>query len=267
MGWTAAAGLPDFLLIGAPKCGTSALHAALARHPGLLLSEPKEPKFFLTDGPPPDSGGGPGDVATWSEHVWRREDYEALFTAAPEGVLRGESTTFYLYDRDAQRRIRALLPDAKLIAVLRDPVERAHSNWAHLRGAHLEPEADFLTALELEKERISKGWAHFWHYVELGRYGAQLDHLFSLFNRNQVLLLRYRELRDAPGQTVDQVCRFLEVAPGLVAHVPRHNVRPDVAGRTFKPSPAERAAALPWFVDDVKRVEAITGWSLAAWRR
>ena len=75
--------LPDFLLLGAPKCGTSALHATLAGHPQLYLSEPKEPKFFLTDGPPPTAGGGPGDVATWGEHVWRRAAYEALFAAAP----------------------------------------------------------------------------------------------------------------------------------------------------------------------------------------
>ena len=86
---------------------------------------------------------------------------------------------FYLYDRDAQRRIRALVPDARLVAVLRDPVERAHSNWAHLRGAGLEPEADFATALDREPERIAAGWAHFWHYAAQGRYGEQLDHLFS----------------------------------------------------------------------------------------
>jgi len=141
--------LPDFFLVGAPKCGTSALHAALARHPGLFLCEPKEPKFFLTDGPPPTSGGGPGDVPTWREHVWRRDDYEALFAAAPATALCGESTVFYLYDRDAQARIRKLLPDARLVAVLRDPAERAHSNWVHLRDAGLEPEADFATALEL----------------------------------------------------------------------------------------------------------------------
>ena len=128
---------PDFLLVGAPKCGTSALHAALARHPQLLLSEPKEPKFFLTDGPPPTSGGGPGDVPTWGEHVWRQDEYKALFAAAPAGARCGESTVFYLYDRDAQRRIRTFVPEARLVAVLRDPVERAHSNWAHLRGADL----------------------------------------------------------------------------------------------------------------------------------
>jgi hypothetical protein len=83
--------MPDFLVIGAPKAGTTALHAALAHHPELYLSPIKEPKFFLTDGPPP-AKGGPGDALTYREHVWRQEDYEALFAAAPPGTLRGEST-------------------------------------------------------------------------------------------------------------------------------------------------------------------------------
>ena len=258
--------LPDFLLIGAPKCGTSALHAALSAHPGLFLSTPKEPKFFLTDGPPPDSGGGPGDVPTWREHVWQRAAYEALFAGVPPGVLCGESTVFYLYDQESHRRIRELLPDARLIAVLRDPAERAHSNWAHLRGADLEPEADFAAALDREPERIEAGWAHFWHYAAQGRYGEQLEHLFGLFPREQVLLLRYRELRDAPGETVDRVCRFLGVEPGLVTGVPRHHVRPDVSGRTVGMVPTERAVAVTRFADDVPRVAELTGWDLTAWQ-
>ena len=114
--------LPDFLVIGAPKAGTTALHAALAAHPGLYMSAIKEPKFFLTDGPPPARGGGPGDVQTYREHIWRRADYEALFADAPAGALRGESTPFYLYDRQAQRRIRALIPRARLIVILRPRV-------------------------------------------------------------------------------------------------------------------------------------------------
>jgi hypothetical protein len=260
--------LPDFLLLGAPKCGTSALHAALARHPALWLSDPKEPKYFLTaDAPPPTSGGGPGDVSTWAEHVWRRGDYAALFAGAPDGARCGESTVFYLYDTTAQRRIRDLLPHARLVAVLRDPVERAHSNWAHLRGAGLEPEGDFLRALAREEGRAAAGWAHFWHYAAQGRYGEQLAHLYGLFGHDQVLLLRYRELRDAPADTLDRVCRFLGVAEGVVTRLPRHNVRPDVKGRTEGPTAAERAAALPRFADDVVRVEALTGWDLAGWRR
>lgn len=258
--------LPDFLVVGAPKCGTSALHAALARHPGLFLCEPKEPKFFLTDGPPPDSGGGPGDVATWREHVWRRDEYEALFEAAAPGSLCGESTVFYLYDEAAHRRIDKLLPEVRLIAVLRDPIERAHSNWSHLREAGLEPEADFLAALEREPERIDRGWAHFWHYGALGRYGEQLDRLFATFDRERVLPLRYRELVDFPAVATDRVCKFLGVAAGVVSEVPCRHVRPDVSARTSRPTDAERAALLPRFAAEIDRVEHWTAWDLDVWR-
>ena len=144
------------------------------------MSAVKEPKFFLTDGPPP-TRGGPGDVQTYREHVWRRDDYEALFDPAPAGTLRGESTPFYLYNRDAQRRIRALIPDAKLIVILRDPVERAHSNWTHLWSAGLDPVGDFVLACAEEERRIEAGWADFWHYTALGRYGEQLEHLYTVF--------------------------------------------------------------------------------------
>jgi len=77
--------LPDFLVAGVPKAGTTALHAALSRHPGLYLPEVKEPKFFLTDGPPP-ARGGPGDAITYREHVWQRDRYEALFEGGPAGI-------------------------------------------------------------------------------------------------------------------------------------------------------------------------------------
>jgi hypothetical protein len=216
--------LPDFFIIGAPKAGTTALHAALAAHPSLFMSVVKEPKFFLTDGPPPTRGGGPGDVQTYREHIWRRADYEALFRAAPPGALRGESTPFYLYSTAAQERIRALIPDAKLIVILRDPVERAHSNWTHLWSAGLEPVGDFLRACAEEDARIAAGWAEFWHYTRLGKYGEQLENLFLRFPREQVFILRYRTLIDAPARTLDDICQFLGVQPGIVGHVPRQNV-------------------------------------------
>ena len=216
--------LPDFFIIGAPKAGTTALHAALAAHPGLFMSTVKEPKFFLTDGPPPARGGGPGDVQTYREHIWRRPEYEALFDEAPPGTLRGESTPFYLYRQDAQERIRALIPDAKLIVILRDPVERAHSNWTHLWSAGLDPIGDFVRACAEEDARIAAGWADFWRYTRLGRYGEQLESLFLRFPREQVFLLRYRALINAPAQTLDDICEFLGVHPGIIGHVPRQNV-------------------------------------------
>jgi Sulfotransferase family len=216
--------MPDFLVIGAPKAGTTALHVALSGHPELYMSAIKEPKFFLTDGPPPAKGGGPGDALTYREHVWRRADYEALFDPAPPGTLTGESTPLYLYDRAALRRIRAEIPEAKLIVIVRDPVERAHSNWTHLWSAGLEPVGDFVRACEQEERRIAAGWASFWHYTGLGRYGEQLEYLFSLLPREQVLVLRYRRLVDDPAGTMDQICAFLGVAPGLLTEIPRQNV-------------------------------------------
>jgi hypothetical protein len=215
--------MPDFLVIGAPKAGTTALHAALSEHPGLYMSAIKEPKFFLTDGPPP-TRGGPGDTLTYREHIWSRADYEALFAAAPPGTLPGESTPLYLYDRAAMRRIRDTLPGAALIVIVRDPIERAHSNWTHLWSAGLEPIADFVRACGEEEHRIAAGWASFWHYTGLGRYGEQLEYLFTLFPREQVLVLRYRRLVDEPAQTLDRICAFLGVETGLLTEIPRQNV-------------------------------------------
>ncbi|GAA3819355.1 hypothetical protein GCM10022226_44840 [Sphaerisporangium flaviroseum] len=228
--------LPDFLVIGAPKAGTTALHAALARHPSLYMSAVKEPKFFLTDGPPP-ARGGPGDAQTFREHIWRRADYEALFDPAPPGALTGESTPFYLYDRTAQRRVHALIPDAKLIVILRDPVERAHSNWTHLWSAGLEPIDDVVRACAEEERRVAAGWSAFWHYVGLGRYGEQLEHLYGLFPRDNVLVFRYRDLVDDPVATLDRICAFLGVEQGLIPEVPRENV-------TAHPDPTRRHQAL-----------------------
>ncbi|MGO9078581.1 MAG: sulfotransferase family protein [Streptosporangiaceae bacterium] len=215
---------PDFLVIGAPKAGTTALHAALAAHPQLYMSPVKEPKFFLTDGPPPRRGGGPGDVQTWREHVWQRDNYEALFSAAPPGALCGESTPFYLHDLQAQQRIRRLIPDARLIVTVRDPVERAHSNWTHLWSAGLEPIHDLARACAAEPRRVAAGWSAFWEYVGLGKYGEQLQHLYTLFPREQVLVLRYRDIVDSPARTLDQICAFLDVKRGIVTELPRENV-------------------------------------------
>jgi hypothetical protein len=215
--------LPDFFVIGAPKAGTTALHAALAQHPRLFMSPVKEPKFFLCDGPPPDHGG-PGDAHSYREWIWGLDEYERLFDRAPAGALRGESTPFYLSDYAAQRRIHAAVPDARLIAILRDPVDRAYSNWAHLWADGLETIGDFLTACAEEPRRTAAGWGPFWRYVETGRYGQQLRHLYGLFPRRQVLVIRYRSLVDEPRTTLDEVCRFLGVDDGVLSEAPARNV-------------------------------------------
>src|SRR6476620_2384506 len=236
---------PDFFLVGAPKAGTSALHSALAAHPHLFLSRVKEPKYYMCGDSPPPAYKGPGDAHSNQEWIWQRDRYLALFDEAPEGTLRGESTPFYLYNRDARRRIAVDNPDAKLIAVLRDPVDRAYSNWMHLWVDGLEPCADIVEACRREQRRIDDGWAPFWHYQALGMYGRQLADLFDQFPRDQVLLLRYAELVEQPQATLDRVSTFLGIADAQVSSVPADNSRPFVRPgvRTKALGPVVRAGA------------------------
>jgi hypothetical protein len=219
--------LPDFLIIGSPKCGSTALHDALVPHPDLFLSTPKEPKFFMCDQRRPDPAHqrGPGDAHSAQEWVWDRGAYERLFDPAPPGTLRGESTPFYLWDTAAHRRIHALIPDVKMIAVVRDPVDRAYSNWVHLWCDGLEPESDFLTACRREPQRIADGYAPFWRYLETGLYGRQLEHLYGIFPSEQVFVLRYRQLIDDTAEILDRICEFLGVRTGVVGTIPGANVK------------------------------------------
>ena len=96
---------PDFLIVGAPKAGTTALHAALAQHPDVFVTDPKEPKYWLCDGAPPPHWNGPGDRHSQQEWIWRDDEYAALFSGARPDQVRGESTPFYLWSRGAHRRI------------------------------------------------------------------------------------------------------------------------------------------------------------------
>jgi Sulfotransferase family len=215
--------LPDFFVFGAPKAGTTALHAALSRHPQLFMSPVKEPKFFLCDGPPPHYRG-PGDAHSRREWIWRPEEYERLFESAPPGARRGESTPFYLSDLASHERIHRAVPEARLIVILRDPVDRAYSNWAHLWADGLEPNRDFVTACAEEAARTEAGWGPFWHYLATGLYGRQLQSLYRWFPRHQVHVIRYMALVDDPRATLDAVCRFLEVEDGVIGEIPARNV-------------------------------------------
>jgi Sulfotransferase family len=217
-------GLPDFFVAGVPKAGTSALHGALTDHPQLLMSAVKEPKYFMCDGRPPAPQSGPGDAHSAKEWIWQRERYEALFSG-PSDRLRGESTPFYLYDRAAQGRIAEQIPHAKFVVVVRDPIDRAYSNWLHLWSDGLEWIGDFEEACAAEADRIRRGFGPFWHYQRLGFYGQQVDDLLSLFPSSHLLLLRYRELVDAPVQTLDRICAFLGVQVGKIRSVPTENSR------------------------------------------
>jgi hypothetical protein len=217
---------PDFIIIGAPKAGTTALHSALALHPEVFTSTPKEPKYWLCGDAPPPHWVGPGDAHSQQEWIWRRRDYEALFEPAAEHQVRGESTPFYLWSYPAHRRIAEHLPEVKLVAVVRDPIDRAYSNWMHLWSDGLEKEPDFERAFDLQAQRINAGWAPFWRYRDLGLYGCQLEHLYRYVDPARVLVVRYKDIVESPATTVDRVCRFLGISESHLREIPRDNSRP-----------------------------------------
>jgi hypothetical protein len=109
-----------------------------------------------------------------------------FFHGAPEQSVRLESTPFYLSVRGARHRIAEELPEAKLIIIVRDPIDRAYSNWMHRWVDGLEPIPDFVDAWHAEDSRVRAGWAPFWHYRRLGRYGEQLADLLGRVDRERV---------------------------------------------------------------------------------
>lgn len=204
--------LPNLFVIGAPKSGTTSLHRYLDQHPRISMSAMKEPKFFLTDGSRPHYRG-PGDERACRAYVVGRPAYEALFHYPPgPGGYAGESTPYYLWDPAAAPRIHALVPEARLVAVLREPTARAYSNWADLREQGRE-KLDFASGMAAEEERRRLDWEPFWLYRDLGLYGKQLTALFSVFPRAQVKVLLADDLAADPDRTVASVFAFLGLEP------------------------------------------------------
>jgi hypothetical protein len=204
--------LPNLFIIGAPKCGTTSLHRYLDQHPRISMSALKEPKYFLTDGSRPHHRG-PGDERADRAYVVSRDAYEAKFQYPPgPGGYAGESTPYYLWDPDAAPRIHELVPDARLVAVLREPTLRAYSNWSDLREQGRE-KLDFASAMAAEEERRQLEWEPFWFYRELGLYGRQLARLFTVFPREHVKVLLAEDLAEAPDGPVSEVFAFLGLAP------------------------------------------------------
>jgi Sulfotransferase family len=228
---------PDFIIIGAPKAGTTWLYRNLSTHPGVFLTANKEPRYYSVEEGAEISFCGPGDT-TWMSHFVRSKDeYEDLFAGACDGQLRGEASSDYLYRSSvAARRLRREAPDARIVVLLRDPVHRAYSNWLHhMRDAR--ETLPFRAAMEAEPMRIEFGWAWWWHYAGRGFYARQLAPFLEHFPEEQLLFLSYDELRRDPLALLGRVCSFLDlalVADGTVAE--RRN-------ESFVPrSPAHRAA-------------------------
>ena len=216
--------MPNFLLIGAQKAGTTALNYYLKEHPQIYMSPIKEPGFFDFEGQKPNFIG-PGDQELFDHVPTDIESYRQLFQGVSDEIAIGEATTWYLYSSRAPERIKHYIPNAKLIVILRNPVDRAYSAFMHTVRDGREPITDFAQALKEEETRINQNWEYIWYYKQMGFYYVQLKRYFDLFDRSQIKVYLYEDLKDNPIALMQDVCQFLNIDQTIISgSPPRRNV-------------------------------------------
>ena len=188
--------LPNTFIIGAAKSGTTSLYDYLQQHPDVFMSPVKEPRYFAYVDDPP-AMVGPGDRASneAAGAVYTLSDYADLFVGTENASAVGEASVNYLYSETAPRRIHERLPDVHLIAILRNPIDRAFSHYLHLVRSGREEIRDFRQALAAEPERRRKGWEWSWHYTQMGRYHEQLKRYLQHFDRDQISVYLFDDFR------------------------------------------------------------------------
>lgn len=287
----AEGGLPHFLVIGAAKSGTTALHQYLSEHPQIFMCA-KEARYFAYDDGPEARAR---EKAFGANHFWVKtvEDYRALFAGAGPGQVRGEAAPIYLESAFAAERIRAMVPDARLIACLRNPIDRAYSGYVmQVRAGR-----------ELRDPEVALGATS--HSVRASFYADQVGRYFERFPRAQIRLYLYDDFQRDNAAVMRDIFGFLGVDPAFTPDLSRkHNVGSfpksrlinaaldnrftrDVAGRmmpkwarslvrrvkernlgaTPKMSPEVRARLTEIFREDIHRLEEIAGLDLSRWTR
>ncbi|MCB0509677.1 MAG: sulfotransferase [Bacteroidetes bacterium] len=200
--------MPNFLIIGAAKSGTSALWRYLGEHPDIFMSKKKEPHFFAYENMEP-AASGIGDFTKYAKTDLT--SYQALFDEVTTEKIIGEAATTSLYLPQSVERIQHYIPQAKFVAILRQPADRAYSAFMHLVRDHREPVTDFQKALKLEQERIQQNWGFMWHYTNMGFYYEQIKRFYDRFDQSQIRIYLYDELNANPLMVFQDVFRFLEV--------------------------------------------------------
>ena len=252
MSWGDAHG--TFAIVGAQKCGTTALSTFLAAHPDVCMASPAETHFFdrsryFTGGEPPYD-----------------EFHRAVF-----GHYRGEpavgwSTPSIMFASQTVERLAAYNPALRVIVLLRHPVERAYSHYRMQVRAGLEP-LTFRRALENEPARVAAGTDFgqpglLYSYASRGFYGPQIRRLLRHFERDQILFLDAEKLLSAHQRTLSSVYGFLGVGDPPVFPEPRRVH----AGQDGSMSDDERAGLLRVYATTVTEVTDLVGWDLTRWR-
>ena len=213
--------MPNFLLIGAAKAGTTSLYSYLEQHPQIYMCPEKEPRFFALEGELLDFSGPAQGINEGS--VTSREAYSQLFRGVTNQTVIGEASTLYLSSPKAPQRIKHYIPDAKLIAVLRDPAERAFSSYLHLVRDGYET-LSFAEGLKAEANRIKEKWQPLWYYQQRGFYYEQLERYYQLFKPDQIRVYLYEDLAADSTAVAQDIARWLGVEPDFTPELTRENV-------------------------------------------
>jgi len=186
-GYPGEGALPTFIIIGAQKCGTTGLHVYLSKHPEVSMSRPKELDFFIKR-------------RTWGKGVdWYRTRFDA------SSPIRGEASpnyTSYPHRRGVAKRMHSVVPDVKLIYMVRDPIDRIASQWIHNYAQRRERGT---LADTINHPRST--------YISRSRYAYQLERFLKYYPREQILVLDQRDLRDNRHQLLRQVFEFIGADP------------------------------------------------------
>lgn len=200
---------PDFIIAGAMRSGTTALAEALGQHSAVFVTEPKEPSYFTYRHGGADFNG-PGDQWFARQNVGDWSEYQSLFRTAGDR-LRGEASAMYLAVPDCLLDIASACPDARIVLVLRDPVQRAFSAWLYLRSQGRERMSDVEAALDAEADRRASGYGPMWWLTGASRYDVGLTRLYETFPADRIRVVLTEELRADPETVVRETCAFLGV--------------------------------------------------------
>ncbi|MBL7856254.1 MAG: sulfotransferase [Cyclobacteriaceae bacterium] len=213
--------LPNLIIVGAAKCGTSSLHNYLEQHPQVFMSKVKEPRFISSQFMPPLQGPGDHKVEKW--YVKKFSDYKKLFENSDGYPVRGESSadTFYFYEKSIPV-IKQYLGDPKIIILLRNPVKRSFSAYQHLVRDQRE-NLTFEEGLAHEDERIKNNWELIYHYKAVSLYAAGVKAFLENFKNVKVVLTE--ELEKNPQQTMADIFNFLNIETSFtISSEIRYNV-------------------------------------------
>lgn len=203
---------PNLLVVGFPKCGTTSLFYYLKDHPDVYLPEEKELHYF-THNILEQNQKGPGDKKSSGFHVTSASQYLQLFNSATNEKIIGDFSPSYASYPECISKIKSELNNPKIIVLVRDPIERAFSNYLHLIRDQRE-KVSFSEAVKLEEERFAEGYGDFWRL----KYNSSYYEKIMKFKENfeEVRVLVFEELIKNPKEEIKAIYRFLEIEDDFI---------------------------------------------------